>query len=133
MRKQLHAIEPRLPVADLARSRAFYAEVLGFHAPDLEPGEDPNFTIVRRDAVAVQLVKADAHHPAAPFTVWIRVDDAGAEHARLAGRARVEWGPEVYEYGCREFAILDPDGHRIIFSSPESAEAQFGPADRRGR
>ena len=52
------------------------------------------------------------------MTVWIQVADCLAEHARIKGHAPIEWGPEVYWYGCREFAVLDPDGHRIIFSSP---------------
>ena len=28
----------------------------------------------------------------------------------------IEWGPEVYWYGRREFAIRDPSGYLIIFS-----------------
>ena len=29
---------------------------------------------------------------------------------------KVEWGPEVYAYGRREFAVRDPTGAMLIFS-----------------
>jgi hypothetical protein len=31
-------------------------------------------------------------------------------------RVAIEWGPEVYDYGRREFALRDPDGYLVIFS-----------------
>jgi uncharacterized glyoxalase superfamily protein PhnB len=49
-------------------------------------------------------------------TLWIETDDARALHEGLAGRVTVEWGPEVYAYGRREFAIRDPDGSLVILS-----------------
>ena len=39
-----------------------------------------------------------------------------ALHARVAGSVAIEWGPEVYHYGCREFAIKDPNGYVLAFS-----------------
>jgi hypothetical protein len=30
----------------------------------------------------------------------------------------IEWGPEVYSYGRREFAVRDPDGYLVIFTEP---------------
>jgi len=111
------AIQPRLPVASVPESVRFYREVLGFVPAD-EPGKDDPFAILTRGGVGLQLVKTDACHPPGRMTVWIGVDDALAEHARVQRLTAIEWGPEVYWYGCREFALLDPDGHRIVFSSP---------------
>jgi hypothetical protein len=34
----------------------------------------------------------------------------------LRGHVRVDWGPEVYWYGRREFSFRDPDGYPIIIS-----------------
>jgi hypothetical protein len=49
-------------------------------------------------------------------TLSFDVNDARAIHATLQGRMTVEWGPEVYWYGRREFAVSDPSGYLIIFS-----------------
>jgi catechol 2,3-dioxygenase-like lactoylglutathione lyase family enzyme len=113
-------IQPRLPVARLGLSYRFYHDVLGFRCTDVEPGDADGFAILERDGVGLQLVAASADHPPGRMTIWIGVQDAQAEHVRLKDRTTVEWGPEVYWYGRREFAVLDPDGHRIIFSSPTS-------------
>ena len=34
----------------------------------------------------------------------------------------MEWGPEVYSYGCREFAVRDPEGHTVIFTEATADE-----------
>jgi len=39
-------------------------------------------------------------------------------HDRVAGNAKIEWGPEVYSYGRREFAIKDCNGYLLAFSEP---------------
>lgn len=111
-------IQPRLPVAALVASYRFYRDVLGFACENGEPAESDGFAILQRDEVGLQLVTASSDHPTGRMTVWIEVSDCLKEHERIKGRAAIEWGPEVYWYGCREFAVLDPDGHRIIFSSP---------------
>jgi catechol 2,3-dioxygenase-like lactoylglutathione lyase family enzyme len=111
------AIQPRLPVAELGASCRFYRDLLGFAGEGGESGDSAGFAILERDDVGLQLVTASADHPAGRMTIWLGVQDARSEHERLKGRTAIEWGPEVYWYGCCEFAILDPDGHRIIFSS----------------
>lgn len=112
------AIQPRLAVASVAESVRFYRTALGFALAGDEPTADDTFVILVRDALGIQLVKADHHHPPGRTTVWIEVADALAEHAVIEPLAAIEWGPEVYWYGCCEFAVLDPDGHRWVFSSP---------------
>ena len=37
-------------------------------------------------------------------------------HKSLLDRVTIEWGPEVYSYGRREFAIRDPDSYLLIFT-----------------
>ena len=41
-------------------------------------------------------------------------------HRELASKVPIEWGPEVYFYGRREFAVRDPDGNLIAFSAETS-------------
>lgn len=34
------------------------------------------------------------------------------------GRVEILWGPEVYHYGMREFAIKDDNGYTLSFGEP---------------
>lgn len=36
------------------------------------------------------------------------------------GRVVIEWGPEVMDYGMREFGIRDPNGYFLAFTEPAS-------------
>jgi catechol 2,3-dioxygenase-like lactoylglutathione lyase family enzyme len=114
------AIAPRLPVSDLSKTVVFYNGSLGFSVGSTWPANDPCFAVLVRDDVQVQLVKAEPDAPGCPgsATISIEVDDAQALCDRLAGDMAIEWGPEVYWYGRREFAIKDPSGNLLIFSEP---------------
>jgi catechol 2,3-dioxygenase-like lactoylglutathione lyase family enzyme len=115
-------VSPRLPVQDLRRTVDFYTKTLGFDAGDPWPADAPSFVIVARDEITVQFFLSSADPPPAEArpTLSFDVDDARAIHAALLGKVNIEWGPEVYWYGRREFAILDPDGYMLIFSEPTS-------------
>lgn len=115
---RLQAIQPRLAVASISASCRFYREALDFDCGVQNPSDSDGFVIVQRDGFGIQLVLAGSGQTVAAATVWVQVADAAAEHERVKSLAAIEWGPEVYWYGCREFAVLDPDGHRVIFSSP---------------
>jgi len=83
------------------------------------PEENPQFALLSRDSVAIQIggpasKKTDAERPT--VTLYLDVDDAMGLHAELKDRVTIEWGPEVYFYQRREFAFRDPDGHLIIVS-----------------
>ena len=112
------AVEPRLPVSDVGKSITFYCQQLGFTLGATFPEDSPAFALLSREQVGIQLIQADEYHPAGTFTIWLDVEEVLKEHERLVQNVAIEWGPEVYGYGRREFAILDPDGHRIIFSEP---------------
>jgi catechol 2,3-dioxygenase-like lactoylglutathione lyase family enzyme len=108
-----------LPVADLRRTLAFYRETLGFEAAVLWPEGRPSFCILERDGVGLGFFTPDEHRPAsATGSGELSLDTEGvlALHERLKGKVAVEWGPEVYFYGRREFAVRDPDGYLLIFS-----------------
>lgn len=110
---------PRLPVTDLERSLAFYRDVLGFRPSVLWPNRDePSFAILDRDGASVGLFLADVSRADRGRNVelYIRVPDAATLHTELREKCPIEWGPEVYSYGNREFALRDPDGYLLIFT-----------------
>lgn len=112
-------VTPRLPVSDAAASMAFYRDVLGFEVTVAWPDLEPTFYIVERDGVAVGLVGPDEHRQRiGDVELYIEVSDALAVHAAVRDRVGVEWGPEVYSYGRREFGLRDPDGYLVIFTEP---------------
>jgi catechol 2,3-dioxygenase-like lactoylglutathione lyase family enzyme len=111
-------VMPRLPVDDLATAIGYYTDVLGFAVGAIWPDESPAFVLLDREGVCVQFYVADKAkgETVGHATLSIEVDDARAVHAMLDGRTAIEWGPEAYWYGRREFAIRDPSGYLIIFS-----------------
>jgi catechol 2,3-dioxygenase-like lactoylglutathione lyase family enzyme len=112
-------IEPRLHTADLARAVAFYREILGFGLAFQFPEDKPSFAMLERDDVAVQIGGTDATRTPSErstCTLYVDVVDVRALHAALADKVPVEWGPEVFSYQRREFALRDPDGNLIILS-----------------
>jgi hypothetical protein len=50
--------------------------------------------------------------------LYLGSDDVLGLHAAIKDLVKVEWGPEVYFYGRREFAVRDPDGYLLIFTEP---------------
>ena len=118
---RFNRVTPRLPVADLRRSLAFYRDVLGFDVDVLwGEGDDPTFAIVARDGAGIGLFSGERAGPdqRGYAELYIEVTDALAIHRELAERVPIAWGPEVYSYGRREFAVLDPDGYMVIFTEP---------------
>jgi catechol 2,3-dioxygenase-like lactoylglutathione lyase family enzyme len=118
---RLTGVTPRLPVADLGRTVAFYTRVLGFQISVLWPDDAPTFALRDRDAVSLGFFTPDAHRGAVTVgtaDLYLGADDVRALHAAIKDVVPVEWGPEVYFYGRREFAVRDPDGYLLIFTEP---------------
>jgi len=115
----LLSISPRLHIADFNRSVAFYRDVLGFTVDTVFPEENPQFALLSRDGVGLQIggpeaKKADSDPPT--VTLYFEADDVRGLHEELKDTVAIEWGPEVFFYQRREFAFRDPDGHLIIMS-----------------
>jgi catechol 2,3-dioxygenase-like lactoylglutathione lyase family enzyme len=126
---RLTAVVPRLPVADLARTVAFYTRVLGFQVSVLWPDDQPTFAILDRDAVSLGFFTLGAYR--GPVTIgtadlYLGADDVLGLHAAIKDLVKVEWGPEAYFYGRREFAVRDPDGYLLIFTEPTDEPATSG-------
>jgi catechol 2,3-dioxygenase-like lactoylglutathione lyase family enzyme len=115
----IKAIEARIDVANVTRSAAFYADVLGFEVGPLWPDPLPQFAILNRDGLRLQLGRREdtsvrASHPAC--TLWFDVAGLADLHSTIKEKVNIEWGPEVYFYQRREFAFRDPDGYLVILS-----------------
>lgn len=122
---RLTGVTPRLPVADLGRTVAFYTRVLGFEVSVVWPENHPTFAILDRDAVSLGFFTPDAHRGRVTIgtaDLYLGADDVLAMHTAIKDDVQVEWGPEVYFYGRREFAIRDPDGYLLIFTEPTDEE-----------
>lgn len=118
---RIKAMETRLPVADVGRSVAFFQQTLDFSVATLWPEQDPAFAILERDGCRVQLGKEDqAPKRVSAATLWLDVEGLAALHQQIASQTKIEWGPEVYHYGRREFGFKDPDGNWIILSEVTS-------------
>ena len=105
-------------VSDIARSIAHYRDVLGF-AVTFEYGTPTFYACLCRDEVALHLL-------AAPQTrrlpgnggICVFVNDVDGIHAELAARgANVLKPPQDYDYGMRDFDVLDPDGNHLTFGT----------------
>lgn len=121
------AVTPNLIVRDIARSLAFYRDVLGFTIKDTVPPAAPFvFVWLERGSVTVFLNDAAAAAKDLPVfetpafggtcTLFVAVDGVDALHAQVAGQAPIVMPLHTQWYGMREFAVHDPDGHLITFA-----------------
>ncbi len=115
MNEQAISIEPRLPVTDLKTSLDFYRRLFNIE-DEGSVMESDGFAIIRNKKIGIQLVTHSSDHPLSQNTIWINFPGVSNLYDKIKDNFIVEWGPEVYAYGRLEFAVLDPDRNRIIFS-----------------
>jgi catechol 2,3-dioxygenase-like lactoylglutathione lyase family enzyme len=118
---RLLKVAPRLPVRNLARTIEFYTSVLDFEIDGTPwPADEPAFVILERDDTVLQFYVSEQSDQCGFAALSIDTDDARSVHTALAGKVTIEWGPEVYWYGRREFSFRDPDGYAVIISERTS-------------
>lgn len=105
-----------ISVTDIDRSVAFYRDVLGIPLLFRVPGQPMAF--LASGDVRLYLGVPEAREFASKVTLYFRVDDIDAEHARLAGLDVALIGsPHVVHRGGDTdlwMAFLtDPDGHHL--------------------
>lgn len=116
--KYIRAI-PRLPISSAGRTAEFYTKILGFRVSTLWPENDPTFLLLDRDDVrlAFDVVKGGSETKSdSSRGFYLEVENLLTVHEDIKKRVAIEWGPEVYSYGRREFAFRDPDGYLIILT-----------------
>jgi lactoylglutathione lyase len=121
------SLTPNLVVSNIARSLAFYRDVLGFSivttVPEAEPfvfvwlqRGDVQVFLNAQHAAAAEYPELAANVASGSWTMFIVTDAVDDLHAALSGRTRVVMPLETKFYGMREFAIADPDGFVITFA-----------------
>jgi catechol 2,3-dioxygenase-like lactoylglutathione lyase family enzyme len=106
-----------LAVEDLAASSDFYVQKLGFAEELVVDG----WAFLRRGACRLRLGDCPGIRPMtdAPDHSWfayLHVSDARGLYDELRGQGVEIWQSLADKpWGLREFAIVTPDGHRIVF------------------
>jgi catechol 2,3-dioxygenase-like lactoylglutathione lyase family enzyme len=103
-------------VSDIERSLAHYRDVLGFSVT-FEYGDPTSYVCLCRDEVALHLIAARrTSRLPGNGAICVFVRDVDAVHAELAERgANIVKPPQDYDYGMRDFDVLDPDGNQLVF------------------
>jgi len=124
---KFESVTPNLLVRDVAKSLAFYHDVLGFTIGETVPDKEPFvFVWMKHGDVSVFLndINAAAHdYPAAASlpqggtaALFFIITDVDGYHAEVAPKTKVIMPLKTQFYGLREFAVTDPDGHIITFA-----------------
>lgn len=113
---------PALLVGSVRASIDFYQR-LGFTVTAVVPDASvPRWAEVSRDGITLQFHDEPPHGtPATPIfsgTFYIFPEDVTSLAEEFRGKVEFAWGPEVMDYGMREFGIQDPDGYFLAFSEP---------------
>ncbi len=113
---------PSLLARDLEVTLAFY-ERLGFARTGVFPDDGPpTWGEVTRDGISLQFYSDPPHgtptEPICSGTLYVNANDVLALAEELRGYAPFAWGPEVMDYGMREFAVKDPNGYFLAFTEP---------------
>jgi len=134
----LAGLTPNLMVQDVARTAAYYQEILGFSfvmgvpgaggAPvtALSPRIPLDFAIMRSGAVEIFLQSRKSLTGELPvfsgreiggtFTLYIECDDLDERYERLAESTPFLKGLHDTPYGMREFHIQDMNGYILAFA-----------------
>ncbi len=124
---KLTGVIPNLVSNDVARSLAFYRDVLGFTVVRTVPDNPPHvFVWLERDGVSVFLNEAGAVRAELPearglvvgqsgVSMFMMLEGVDALWDAVRPRATVVMPIKDQWYGVREFAVADPDGYVITF------------------
>jgi catechol 2,3-dioxygenase-like lactoylglutathione lyase family enzyme len=106
-----------LAVEDLAASRAFYMDKLGF-SEDLRVD---GWSFLSLGACKLRVgdcpgIKPMSASPDHSWIAYLHVSDAASLYARCTRGGVKIWHPlDDKPWGMREFGIVTPDGHRLVF------------------
>lgn len=117
---KFNKLSPMLYTEDIQQTLDFYTKVLGFKLDSMWPEEKPVWCSLDHGDVHVMFYSDENGKQAAEMTghLYIYTEDIRALHKKISDKVEVLWGPEVYHYGMREFAIKDCNGYTLTFGEP---------------
>jgi uncharacterized glyoxalase superfamily protein PhnB len=129
---ELRKLTPNLIVSDVARSLAFYRDILDFSVEATVPEAAPFvFASVQSGPVEVFLNAPEpvaAEYPTlsnrpigGTLTLFIEVVDIQRVYTSLKSSVKVVMPLEKKWYGVTEFGFEDPDGYVITFAERDPA------------
>jgi catechol 2,3-dioxygenase-like lactoylglutathione lyase family enzyme len=126
-RPVLERMCPFFIVSDVARSIAFYQNMLGFETWYQEPDDEPFFAIVGRDGAQLFLKGGEAvptpnptRDPAMRWDAYVLAFDPDAIAIEFAARGVAFSSPLMDTHDTlRGFEIRDPDGYVLFFGCPK--------------
>jgi catechol 2,3-dioxygenase-like lactoylglutathione lyase family enzyme len=113
---QAHAAATVLMVTDLERSLRFYLDGLGFE----QEFRFGNYVGLKYGPVQIHLsqVGNPSAKPAGSGSLYLFCDEVDEYHRALTAKGiQAEAPPRDYDYGMRDFCVLDPDGNRVGFGA----------------
>lgn len=123
---------PILEVRDVVASTAFYNR-LGFDA-GTPWGDPPAFNIAQRGEITLGLTRRETPALNEWWAAYLYVDDVEALHAEFTA-AGLNPTPINHpdHYGCDDFDVIDPDGHRLAFGQARHPEPGPGLSALKGK
>jgi catechol 2,3-dioxygenase-like lactoylglutathione lyase family enzyme len=123
---------PSLGVSDIERSLDFYRTFFGFDLVDSYEDEGRMawcWLRTRGADLMLQQLPAEQQIRLNPaigqsWTVYVRVDDLEATHAKLTQGGFPASEIDETEYDTREFFVPDPDGYELWISAPGDTEEE---------
>jgi catechol 2,3-dioxygenase-like lactoylglutathione lyase family enzyme len=108
-------------VSDIAKSVEYYRDVLGFKVT-FQDGKPTFYACLCRDEVALHLLASrETKRLPGNGGICVFVRDVDSLHAELAARgANVVKPPQNYDYGMRDFDVVDLDGNQLTFGMGHS-------------
>lgn len=114
---KLTSLRPMLWTAQLKETCDFYTNTLGFTLG--EYNEDWGWASLQRDGVDIMLARPTEHtafdQPKFTGSFYFNTDDVNTLWDSLKDKVNVFYPMEDFEYGMREFAILDNNGYILQF------------------
>lgn len=106
---------PVLQVKSVSASVAFY-QTLQFTLNGVW-GDPASFAIVQMGHVTIGMERvAQPPNTSASWSAYVYVKDVDTLHAAfVAADVQIDRAPMNRFFGCRDFELSDPDGHRICF------------------
>jgi catechol 2,3-dioxygenase-like lactoylglutathione lyase family enzyme len=109
-------------VSNIGRSIEHYRDVLGFTVT-FQYGNPTFYVCLCKDEVALHLLAAhETKRIPGNGGICVFVTDVDAVHADLVARGvNVIKPPQNYDYGMRDFDVVDLDGNQLTFGMGASA------------